>query len=211
MHFDAEWDAKDMSCGDLVLDLRSRLRKMPGKVLKVIARDPGAPSDLPAWCKMTGDELAIARALLAEKLKDVGTTLPGPVSMTAISRPVSRGVLPAVARLSGAKEGGKRLRLAELTAAIERVARLSMEETAVELGGSTGHLDWLLSDMILVEGLLVATGGDTLAVAEIDLTNIPGLLADERAFAWRQHYGCYVERLRSQGIVAYASDPLSCP
>ncbi|MDD5181187.1 MAG: sulfurtransferase TusA family protein [Gallionellaceae bacterium] len=57
MHFDAEWDAKDMSCGDLVLDLRSRLRKMPGKVLKVIARDPGAPSDLPAWCKMTGDEL----------------------------------------------------------------------------------------------------------------------------------------------------------
>lgn len=57
MHFDEEWDAQDMSCGDLVLELRSRLRKMPGKILKVIARDSGAPSDLPAWCKMTGDAL----------------------------------------------------------------------------------------------------------------------------------------------------------
>ncbi len=57
MHYDDEWDAKDLGCGDLVLELRTRLRAMPGKVLKVIARDPGAPSDLPAWCSMTNDTL----------------------------------------------------------------------------------------------------------------------------------------------------------
>lgn len=57
MEFDAEWDAGDMGCGELVLELRGKLRAMPGRVLKVTARDPGAPADLPAWCNMTGDRL----------------------------------------------------------------------------------------------------------------------------------------------------------
>jgi tRNA 2-thiouridine synthesizing protein A len=51
---DAEWDAGHMSCGDLVLKLRHRLQSMPpGQVLKVTARDPGAPADLPAYCRLT--------------------------------------------------------------------------------------------------------------------------------------------------------------
>ena len=45
------------SCGQLVLDLRKRLRAMPGGVLKVIALDIGAPEDLPAWCRLTRNEL----------------------------------------------------------------------------------------------------------------------------------------------------------
>lgn len=160
---------------------------------------------------MTGDELAIARALLAEKLKDLGVALPGPISMTAISRPVSRGVLPALLKLSGEKDSRQRFSRTELTIAIERLARMTMEETAAHLGGSSGHMAWLLSDMLLVEGLLQATGGETLTVAEIDLTNIPGLLADDRAYAWRKRYACYLDRLRSLGIAAYTSDPASCP
>lgn len=52
------WDAGDMSCGDLVLELRLRLRALnPGDELLVISRDPGAPQDLPAWCRMTGHSL----------------------------------------------------------------------------------------------------------------------------------------------------------
>jgi tRNA 2-thiouridine synthesizing protein A len=55
---DAEWDAGDMGCGDLVLALRMRLQSMkPREVLKVTARDPGAPEDLPAWCRLTGHTL----------------------------------------------------------------------------------------------------------------------------------------------------------
>ena len=57
MYHDDQWDAGDMGCGDLVLELRKKLRTMPGKVLKVIATDPGAPSDIPAWCGMTKDLL----------------------------------------------------------------------------------------------------------------------------------------------------------
>jgi tRNA 2-thiouridine synthesizing protein A len=54
---DAEWDAGDLGCGELVLDLRKRLRAMPGRVLKLRALDPGAPEDLPAWCRLTHNEL----------------------------------------------------------------------------------------------------------------------------------------------------------
>jgi tRNA 2-thiouridine synthesizing protein A len=57
LHYDAEWDAGDMGCGELLLDLRFRLREMPTRVLKLTARDPGAILDLPAWCRMTGDTL----------------------------------------------------------------------------------------------------------------------------------------------------------
>jgi tRNA 2-thiouridine synthesizing protein A len=52
---DAEWNAGDLGCGELVLELRHRLQAMrPGQVLRLEARDPGAPADIPAWCRLTG-------------------------------------------------------------------------------------------------------------------------------------------------------------
>jgi tRNA 2-thiouridine synthesizing protein A len=50
----AHFDAGDMGCGDLVLELRARLAPLAaGDVLLVRATDPGAPGDLPAWCRVT--------------------------------------------------------------------------------------------------------------------------------------------------------------
>jgi tRNA 2-thiouridine synthesizing protein A len=58
MYPDSEWDAGDMGCGELVLELRMRLKALrPGRLLKLTARDPGAPEDLPAWCRLTGHHL----------------------------------------------------------------------------------------------------------------------------------------------------------
>lgn len=55
---DGEWNAGDMGCGELVLELRLRLQSMkPGEILRLTARDPGAPEDLPAWCRLTGHVL----------------------------------------------------------------------------------------------------------------------------------------------------------
>ncbi|VCU68648.1 Sulfurtransferase TusA [Pigmentiphaga humi] len=51
------WDAGDMGCGALVSRLRRRLRAMPGQVLYMVTRDAGAPEDIPAWCRMTRNEL----------------------------------------------------------------------------------------------------------------------------------------------------------
>jgi tRNA 2-thiouridine synthesizing protein A len=60
--FDAEWDAGNMGCGDLVLELRSRLQSIhPGQILKVRATDTGAGEDLPAWCRMTGNTMVASR------------------------------------------------------------------------------------------------------------------------------------------------------
>lgn len=59
---DAVWDAGSLACGDLVLELRQRLRAMPpGAVLALRALDPGAPQDIPAWCGLTRHTLLFAR------------------------------------------------------------------------------------------------------------------------------------------------------
>ncbi len=55
------FDAGDMGCGDLVLELRKRVNALaPGEVLEVRALDHGAPEDLPAWCGLTGNRLVKA-------------------------------------------------------------------------------------------------------------------------------------------------------
>ena len=55
---DETWDAGAMGCGELVLELMLRLRAMrPGQVMRLTATDLGAPHDLPAWCRMTGNRL----------------------------------------------------------------------------------------------------------------------------------------------------------
>ena len=49
---DVEWDAGELGCGELVLELRMRLAAMrPGQTLRLISRDAGAPADLlPSFC-----------------------------------------------------------------------------------------------------------------------------------------------------------------
>ena len=61
MNADATWDAGELGCGDLVLQLRFRIETLPpGRVLRLVAHDPGARADLPAWCRLTGHALVAA-------------------------------------------------------------------------------------------------------------------------------------------------------
>ena len=54
----AQWDAGELGCGELVLELRFRLSALhAGELFRLIALDPGAPADIPAWCRMTGHTL----------------------------------------------------------------------------------------------------------------------------------------------------------
>ena len=58
---DATWDAGDLGCGDLLLQLRFRVEDLaPGTVLRLVALDPGVRADLPAWCRLTGHTLVTA-------------------------------------------------------------------------------------------------------------------------------------------------------
>ena len=55
------WDAGETGCGQLVTELHRCLERMrPGDRLEIIVRDLGAPTDLPAWCRMTGHTLIAA-------------------------------------------------------------------------------------------------------------------------------------------------------
>jgi tRNA 2-thiouridine synthesizing protein A len=56
-----DWDAGDLACGELVLELRGRLRAMsPGDTIKVTAIDPLHPKTSPR-CRLTGHALVHAR------------------------------------------------------------------------------------------------------------------------------------------------------
>ncbi|MFF8841207.1 sulfurtransferase TusA family protein [Streptomyces sp. NPDC015127] len=48
-------DGTGLLCVTLLLRLRDRIAgAAPGTVVHVVATDPAAPLDLPAWCHMTG-------------------------------------------------------------------------------------------------------------------------------------------------------------
>lgn len=54
------WNAGDMGCGELILKLRQKVRALEsGEEFKLIAEDPGAIEDLPAWSRMTGHSLVV--------------------------------------------------------------------------------------------------------------------------------------------------------
>lgn len=55
---DDYWNAGQMGCGELVMKLKHRMDVLaPGAVLHLVALDPGAVEDLPAWCGLTGHGL----------------------------------------------------------------------------------------------------------------------------------------------------------
>ena len=55
------WDAGQIGCGQLVFELHARVGGLkPGERIEVTTHDQGAPTDLPAWCRMTGHDLVDA-------------------------------------------------------------------------------------------------------------------------------------------------------
>ncbi|MFN8499283.1 MAG: sulfurtransferase TusA family protein [Anaerolineae bacterium] len=53
--YDVVFDGGDKGCGELVLDLKLFFQPLAsGTRVLVVAHDPGAPADLPAWCRLTG-------------------------------------------------------------------------------------------------------------------------------------------------------------
>jgi tRNA 2-thiouridine synthesizing protein A len=52
---DFKYDGGTTGCGDLLIELMHAIRPLaPGSQVELIARDPGAPEDIPAWCRLRG-------------------------------------------------------------------------------------------------------------------------------------------------------------
>lgn len=55
---DVVLDLGKKGCGDLAISLMKKMRTLEGgQVLEVHALDIGAQNDIPAWCRMTKNEL----------------------------------------------------------------------------------------------------------------------------------------------------------
>ena len=55
---DVVLDLGKKGCGDLAITLMQKMKTVEGgQVLEVRALDPGAPNDIPAWCRMTKNAL----------------------------------------------------------------------------------------------------------------------------------------------------------
>ena len=58
MEFDKEVDTSGLSCPLPVIKAKKALKEMEiGQVLKVLSTDPGSKKDIPAWSRMTGQEV----------------------------------------------------------------------------------------------------------------------------------------------------------
>ena len=58
MTADAHYDGGETGCGELLLDLLLfTKRQPPGTIVQVRALDPGALLEIPARCRLTGQEL----------------------------------------------------------------------------------------------------------------------------------------------------------
>jgi tRNA 2-thiouridine synthesizing protein A len=57
-NFDAELDARGLNCPLPILRAKKSINELAsGKVLRVIATDPGSVKDFEAFCKQTGNQL----------------------------------------------------------------------------------------------------------------------------------------------------------
>jgi tRNA 2-thiouridine synthesizing protein A len=59
---ESRFDGGDTGCGEILLDLRIHFRPLAaGTRVAILARDEGAPIEVPAWCRLTGHDLLEAR------------------------------------------------------------------------------------------------------------------------------------------------------
>ena len=69
------FDGGDTGCGELLLDLLLFMKKQPdGAIVEVRALDPGAPLEIPAWCRLTHHELMASEHPHYKIRKQLNTT-----------------------------------------------------------------------------------------------------------------------------------------
>lgn len=57
MHIDAELDCRDARCPLPIIRLAAAITDLAlGQTIAVVANDPAARPDVPAWCRMRGQE-----------------------------------------------------------------------------------------------------------------------------------------------------------
>jgi len=57
---EVHWNAGELGCGGLITELCRKVQGLKeAEQLHLTARGPGAPVDIPAWCRITGHVLVL--------------------------------------------------------------------------------------------------------------------------------------------------------
>jgi len=173
------------------------------------------------------DAIRTTRKLLARDVATAKAALGSLDRVTAVSAPLVKAVHPVIRylaehkRVIGGKEDSNGFDMTALSDSIQVLA--DKDDAALvryldgcpDFGGNAicapRFVATLVTDMLIVHAFMEGLGIRRLDLAEADLTNVPGLLADTRALAWSRNYGCYLTRLARQGTRAFKSDPATCP
>lgn len=171
--------------------------------------------------------IPLARQLLARNVASARAALGHLQEATAVSAPLVNTMHPVIRYLAArgliAADGitGSSFDIVALGAAIrvlsdkDDAALLRYLDNCPQVDGraicAPSFLPTLVSDMLMVHTFMEGLGIRRLELAEANITNVPGLLADTRAWAWRDRYDCYLSRLVQQGDRAFKSDPATCP
>ena len=55
------WHAGDVGCGEFIVGMKRELSRVEAnELLELTTANAGAPTDVPAWCRMTGHRLVSA-------------------------------------------------------------------------------------------------------------------------------------------------------
>ena len=145
------------------------------------------------------DELTAARQRIAEKLHDLAMTLPASLTLTAISRPVSRGVLPAVRRLAPGGADATGFDRSALTVAIRALADKPLAQAATMVGARRNTPPTCFPTCCSSRGSW-RRRISRLQVAEAALNNLRGLFSPMIGYSpGAATHDCYLGRLRTLG------------
>jgi len=172
------------------------------------------------------DAVARTHAILGGVVDEARQALGSGFAVTAVSAPVVRGIHPVLLGLAARSpelaghvdsDGFDRIALQR---AVAGLAGLTDPAIVARLDGCAGRegppecalrfVGSVVTDMLMVEAFMAGLDIPRMRVAQVELTNVAGILADSRAAAWAGRYACYLDRLRRQGIDAYLSDPAGC-
>lgn len=125
-----------------------------------------------------------------------------PQSLTAISKPVTKGVYPLLTKLEVSEATGV-ISFKDLNLAVNTVSTMKLSDLSLRLGTHSEFNKYLISDLIFLEALSRWLNLEKFKVAEVDVNNVYGLTRDPVLLSLSDQFPCYLS-----GISRYPTKSL---
>ncbi|MBF0612986.1 MAG: hypothetical protein HQL55_17845 [Magnetococcales bacterium] len=169
--------------------------------------------------------LGLSRENLALEASSARTALGKEITVTAVSTPVVKAMHPILKYLSEQKiisgqVNEKGFDRVALTNAIQLLSERdeagifqilnNCQDIGIRSLCNSEFASNFVTDMLLVMVFMEALEINRMEVIEAEITNITGILEDERANQWSERYDCYLQLLEKHGVEAFRIQPTQC-